>query len=153
MDPLPLIETIEKQNEILSEFWDLLVRQREALKGERLPVVQELMAELRNTATRAQAVEIKRERLAARAAEELGCEPRVFEIARRLPAEEGERLTAVGKRLLSIVAKLRAENNLFRVLLDETRLMNDILISEWRRLSEDFPHGPMGPAGGFDTRI
>ena len=66
-----LLETLRVQEGILRELWEVTIRQREALKGERLSALQDQMRELQHLSVRAQAAEVKRGRLAR----DLGVDP------------------------------------------------------------------------------
>jgi hypothetical protein len=70
-----------------------------------------------------------------------------------MSGEEAERLASAGGALRKTVVKLRAEMDLFRLLLNEAKMVNEMVISEWRRFYEEGPLGPLGIMGGFDARI
>ena len=143
-----LVETLRIQETILRDLWDVVVRQREALRGGRLSALQDLMRQLQHLSVRAQAAEVKRGRLARDLAEELHCDAVLSEICARLPQEEARSLEEAGADLLGAVGLLRAEMKLLGILMEESRTLNEMMLGEWRRLAEI----PMG-SGGFDTRI
>ncbi|EFQ23496.1 conserved hypothetical protein [Aminomonas paucivorans DSM 12260] len=143
-----LLETLRVQEGILRELWEVTIRQREALKGERLSALQDQMRELQHLSVRAQAAEVKRGRLSRDLAEELGCDAVLTEICAHLPQEEARSLEEAGADLLGAVGLLRAEMKLLGILMEESRTLNEMMLGEWRRLAEI----PMG-SGGFDTRI
>jgi predicted RNase H-like nuclease (RuvC/YqgF family) len=145
-----LVETLVKQDEILSELLSITLRQREALKEGRLSHLQELMSEMRHTSVRAQAIETKRSRLAAEIADGLGCEAVVSKIAGVLTPEDSEPLKAAAGKLTTTVGRLKTEMSILSRLMDEAKNLNEMLINEWRKMSS----GTVGPGGGgFDARI
>ncbi len=146
-----LLETMQRQEEILSTLWSLIVKQREALKKNDPSDLQSIMAGLRQESVRSQAIEAKRERLAEELAKQLDCEPIVSEMAKRLIPEEAEPLKQTAKALIGTVGRLRSEMELLPRLMEEARLLNEMTITEWRRLTEQ-AMGP-GVSGGFDARI
>jgi hypothetical protein len=145
-----LADTLARQDDILSELLTVTLKQREALKDERLPDLQTLMSEMRHISVRAQAIETKRERAAADLAEELGCEPVVSAIASRLAPGEAIQVEDVARKLMSTVEKLKLEMSILSRLMDEAKNLNEMLISEWRKISA---RASGVPTGGFDTRI
>jgi predicted RNase H-like nuclease (RuvC/YqgF family) len=54
------------------------------------------------------------------------------------------------KKLVSTVEKLKMEMSILSRLMDEAKNLNEVLISEWRKMSA---RGAGIPNGGFDTRI
>ena len=59
-------------------------------------------------------------------------------------------LREAGHRVSNTVEKLKMEMQILPKLIEEAKMLNEMLISEWRRLGE-MP-GSLG-GGGFDTRI
>ncbi|MDR0649320.1 MAG: flagellar biosynthesis protein FlgN [Synergistaceae bacterium] len=151
---LLLADTMLKQDEILSELLSNTVKQREALKGGRLSDLQSLMSELRHVSVRCQAIETKRSRVAGDIANELGCEPVVSEIASSLKAQSAEEAALVeesAKKMMGTVTKLKMEMSILARLMDESRALNEMMISEWRKLSQKAIGA--GAMGTFDTKI
>ncbi|MDR1020626.1 MAG: flagellar biosynthesis protein FlgN [Synergistaceae bacterium] len=149
-----LADTMLKQDEIMSELLDNTVRQREALKGGRLSDLQTLMSELRHVSVRCQAIETKRSRVAGDIAQEFGCKPVVSEIAialRDKSAEEAALVEESAKKMMATVTKLRMEMSILTRLMDEAKTLNEMMISEWRKLSQKSIG--MGAMGTFDTKI
>jgi flagellar biosynthesis/type III secretory pathway chaperone len=145
-----LAETLNKQDEILSELLSIMLRQREALKDGRLSDLQNLMSEMRHTSVRAQAIETKRNRAAAEISGELECPSIVSEIARALPREDAAKIAEAAKKLMSTVDKLKMEMTVLARLMDEAKSLNEMLIAEWRRLGAK----SVGTGSGvFDARI
>jgi predicted RNase H-like nuclease (RuvC/YqgF family) len=145
-----LVETLVKQDEILSELLSITLKQREALKDGCLPILQDLMSEMRHTSVRAQAIETKRGRAAADIASDLGCGAVVSEIIRALPPEEAPVMQEAAKKLVSTVEKLKVEMSILSRLMDEAKNLNEMLISEWRKISS---RASGLSTGGFDARI
>ena len=145
-----LVETLIKQDEILCELLSVTMKQREALKDGRLPDLQDLMSEMRHISVRAQAIETKRERMASDIAGAIGCEPVVSEIIRTLSSDEAGRMEDASRKLISTVERLKVEMSILARLMDEAKNLNEVLISEWRKMSARMA-GTV--TGGFDTRI
>jgi len=145
-----LFETLTKQDEILNELLSVTLKQREALKDGRMPDLQDLMSEMRHISVRAQAIETKRERTASDVAAEIGCEPVVSEIISSLSPDEAGRMEEASRTLVSTVERLKVEMSILARLMDEAKNLNEVLISEWRKMSS----GMEGSVtGGFDTRF
>jgi hypothetical protein len=145
-----LTETLLKQDEILSELLRITVKQREALKEGHLSELQDLMSEMRRTSVRAQAIETKRARLAADLAASIDCGEVVSEIILALPSDESSAMKDAAKKLVSTVENLKVEMLILSRLMDEAKNLNEMLISEWRKMSVNVTG--LG-TGGFDTRI
>jgi hypothetical protein len=145
-----LTETLLKQDEILSELLSIILKQREALKDGRLSDLQDLMSEMRHTSVRAQAVETKRFRAAEDAASELNCEAVVSKIISALPREETPEMREAARKLMSTVERLKIEMSILSRLMDEAKSLNEMLISEWRKMSA---RATGLSSGGFDTKI
>jgi flagellar biosynthesis/type III secretory pathway chaperone len=145
-----LVDTLNKQDEILSELLAITLKQREALKEGRLSDLQNLMSDMRHTSVRAQAIETKRSRAAIDIAADLGCDAIVSEITRKLPSEEAVPVAEAAKILMATVEKLKIEMLILGRLMDEAKSLNEMMINEWRRLGAK---SLGGAGGGFDTRI
>ena len=146
-----LTETLLKQDEILSELLVLIENQREALREGRLSDLQSLMSDLRHVSVRCQAIETKRTRVAAEAAAALGCEAVVSEIIVALGEEDSADLAEAARRLMHTVNMIKSEMTILSYLMEEAKTLNDMMIAEWRRLSQSSFGG--GSVGGFDTKI
>ena len=145
-----LADTLTRQDEILSELLTVTLKQREALKDERLLDLQELMSDMRHISVRAQAIETKRERAAADLAAELGCDSVVSAITARLAPDEAALVDEAAKKLMSTVERLKLEMSILSRLMDDAKNLNEMLISEWRKMSL---RASGASTGGFDTRI
>ena len=146
-----LTETLLKQDEILSELLSLIEKQREALREGRLSDLQSLMSDLRHISVRCQAIETKRVRAAAELAASLGCEPVVSEIIAAVGEDDSSELAEAAKKLVHTVGKIKSEMTILSYLMEETKTLNEMMIAEWRRLSQSSLGG--GSAGTFDTKI
>ena len=145
-----LVETLNRQDEILKELWGLVIKQRDIMKTGKVTDLQEIMSEMRHVSVRCQAIEAKRSRAAAELAATLSCESVVSDIITKLDETEAEVLREAGHRVSNTVIKLKTEMQLLPRLIEEAKMLNEMLISEWRRLGE--MAGNVG-GGGFDTRI
>jgi hypothetical protein len=108
------------------------------------------MSEMRHTSVRAQAIEAKRSRTAAAVSGGLGCGATVSDILRAVPADEAGPMDEAAKILLSTVEKLKKEMSILSRLMDEAKTLNEMMITEWRKLGARAAGLPMS---GFDTRI
>ncbi len=150
-DAILLADTLLKQDEILSELLSLTIKQREALREERLSDLQDLMSDLRHISVRAQAVEAKRMKAASDLAKRLGCEPIVSEIIKSLDDDKATILQSSARKLLDTVGKIKSEISILSRLMDEAKTLNEMMITEWRKLGEKsmLP----GSIGTFDAKI
>jgi hypothetical protein len=146
-----LAETLLRQDEILSELLSVVVKQREALKDGHLSELQNLMSDLRRVSVRCQAIETKRMRVSGEIARELGCDAVVSQIVGLLPPGEAASVEESAKKLMETVNRLKMEMSILSRLMNEARSLNEMLITEWRRLGEKMISP--GAIGTFDTRI
>jgi predicted RNase H-like nuclease (RuvC/YqgF family) len=155
-----LADTLLKQDEILSELLEDILKQREALKEGRLSDLQDIMSDLRHVSVRCQAIETKRMRSTEVLSKDLGCDPVVSSIAAALRAAAGEDTALAdeaqliedsAKKMLGTVNKLKMEMTILSRLMEEAKTLNEMLITEWQRLSQKFLGA--GSMGTFDTRI
>ncbi|MDR3355274.1 MAG: hypothetical protein LBO21_09560, partial [Synergistaceae bacterium] len=75
----------------------------------------------------------------------------VSQIIGALPPEEAGVLEESAKKLIETVKKLKVEMSILSRLMNEARTLNEMLITEWRRLGEKLISP--GALGTFDTRI
>ena len=143
-----LIPLLEQQTKMLLELWDVIVRQREALREERLSSLQELMKNAQALSAKARASEAARERETKALAEVLGCDPTVSALAAKLTEEEAVRLRAAGDELRQTVLKLKSEMQILSRLVEQSAMLGELLVNEWRRLEGSFGT----PSGGYDFR-
>ena len=146
-----LADTLQKQDEILSELRSVVLRQRDALKEGRVAELQQLMSELRHVSVRCQAIETKRQRVTDDLAKEMGTAAVVSEIVRALPEADAAVLDESADRLMRTVSSLKAEMSILSRLMDEAKMLNQMLITEWQKLGQKFMGG--GMLGAFDARI
>lgn len=132
---LLLTSTLLKQNEILGELLSIIVKQRDALKEGRLADLQDLMSELRHASVRCQAIETKRMRATEDLAGALGCEAVVSSILPMLSPEEAASVEPAAKALGQTVQKIKVEMSILARLMEEAKLLNQMLITEWQKLS------------------
>ena len=147
--PEQLIETLERQEEILAELLDIVVQQREVIKSGKLAELQELMSEMRRVSVRCQAIETKRVRVAEELASRLQCSPIVADIIVALPEDQKESLQGVAQLVAETVGALKVEMQILPRLMEEAKALNEMLISEWRRMNEEAG----SVTGGFDAKI
>lgn len=146
-------QTLQKQNEILAELLEITLKQRDALKAGRHAELQTQMSALRHVSVRCQAIEAKRVRAAEEVAKSLGCGETVSEIIAALPEDDDGRALIVdeGRKLIASVERLKIEMSIIGKLMDEAKTLNEMLISEWQKLSLKSLGG--GAMGTFDAKI
>lgn len=150
---LTLGGTIKKQNEILAELLDIIIKQRDALKAGHHADLQTLMSSLRHVSVRCQAIEAKRARSAEELALEFGCEPVVSEILKVVPVDDPDRqmLKDESGKLMQLVERLKIEMTIIGKLMEEAKTLNEMMITEWQKLSlKSLGSGAMGT---FDAKI
>lgn len=145
--------TLKKQNEIISELLDIVILQRDALKAGRHADLQAQMSQLRQASVRCQAIEAKRVRCAEEAAKELDCGLTVSEIVASLPEGDESRaeIDEEGRKLMQTVERLKVEMTIIGKLMEEAKSLNEMLISEWQKLS--MKSLGVGKIGTFDAKI
>lgn len=143
-----LIPLLEQQTQMLLELWDVIVRQREALREERLSSLQELMKNAQSLSAKARAFEAARERETKALAAVLGCDPTISALAAKLTEEEAARLRTAGDALRQAVLKLKSEMQILSRLVEQSAMLGELLVNEWRRLEGSFGT----PSGGYDFR-
>jgi Mg2+ and Co2+ transporter CorA len=143
-----LIPLLEQQTQTLLELWDVIVRQREALREERLSSLQELMKNAQSLSVRARTLEAARERETKALAALLGCDATVSALAAKLTEEEATRLRAAGDALRQAVLKLKSEMQILSKLVEQSAMLGELLVNEWRRLEGSFGT----PSSGCDFR-
>jgi len=143
-----LIPLLEQQTQTLLELWDVIVRQREALREERLSSLQELMKNAQSLSVKARAFEVARERETKALAAVLGCDSTVSALAAKLTEEEAARLRTAGDALRQAVLKLKSEMQILSRLVEQSAMLGELLVNEWRRLEGSFGT----PSSGCDFR-
>lgn len=143
-DMLPLLE---EETSALLEVVGIALGQREALRQGRLDSLQDLVAQMRKAAFRAQQAEFERDAFARAFAAERGVDPRLSALADSLGGDDGQSLREAGRKLTRAVASVKSETQILSRLVEENGTLNDMLLSEWRRLQ-----GKLPLSGGFDAR-
>lgn len=143
-----LVPLLEQQAQTLLELWSVVVQQREALREERLSSLQDLMKKAQALSSRARALEAAREKETNSLAGILGCAPVLSEFVPRLAEAEAGRLRSAGDGLCKAVLKLKSEMQILSRLVEQSTMLGELLIGEWRRLEGSFGT----PTGGFDFR-
>lgn len=130
-----------------------MIKQRDALKAGRHADIQTLMSQLRQVSVRCQAIEAKRVRCSDAVASELGCAATVSEILAALPpdAEARDVIESESRSLLQVVERLKVEMTIIGKLMEEAKTLNEMLISEWQKLS--MKSLGAGKIGTFDAKI
>lgn len=146
-----LTDILLKQDTILKELLATVEKQRAALKEGRLAEVQNLMSELRHVSVRSQAIETKRLRAAEELAGQLGTEAIVSAMVPALAEEARAPLEAAASGVIQTVQRLKIEMSILARLMDEAKSLNEMLISEWQKLSSKSMGA--GAMGSFDARI
>ena len=142
-----MIGLLKRQEEALLEVVEIALSQREALRQGRLDLLQDLLTGMRIGAFAAQQAEVDRAEAALALAKEYAVEPRLSALAAAVGGEEGQALLEAGKALTRAVGSVKSEMQILSRLMEECGTLNEMLLSEWRRLQGGLPL-----SGGFDAR-
>lgn len=142
-----LIEAVLDEADAIDDLIDVVRDQREALKGEGVEVLQDLMREQREIFFDVQALEAMRDNLARELAAELGCEPRASSLSDAFQEDERALFNGAVDRLTQSLFGLKAEMVILSGLIDQNERYTSMLLSEWRRLEGGAPR-----ASGTDFR-
>lgn len=141
------IEAILDEADALDDLIELVQEQREALRGEGVEVLQDLMREQREIFFDVQTQEALREDLAKALASELGCEPRASSLSDAFAEDERALFNGAVDRLTQSLFGLKSEMVILSGLIDQNERYASMLLSEWRRLE-----GGATRLGGTDFR-
>lgn len=133
-----LINALLEEADLIDELTENVARQRGFVKNGDYAAMQELMKNIQDGSFRAQAQEGRRSRLAASAAKELGCEPRLSALAGAVPQEIRALFVGAGDRLRHSVFALKSEIAILGSLIEQNERFSAMLLSEWRRLDAGF---------------
>ena len=142
-----LIDAILDEADAIDDLLDVVRDQREALKGEGVEVLQDLMREVREIFFDVQAQEMLRDGLAKELAAELGCEPSASSLGEAMEEDERALFNGAADRLTQSVFGLKSEIVILSGLIDQGERYASMLLSEWRRLE-----GGASRLGGTDFR-
>lgn len=129
-----LIDAIQDEADAIDDLIDVVQEQREALKDDRVEVLQDLMREQREIFFDVQAQESLREELAKELAAELGCEPQAASLSDAFEEDERALFNGVVDRLTQSLFELKSEMVILSGLIDQNERYTSMLLSEWRRL-------------------
>ena len=129
-----LIDAIQDEADAIDDLIDVVQEQREALRGDGVEVLQDLMREQREIFFDVQAQESLREELAKELAAELGCEPQAAYLSDALEEDERALFNGVVDRLTQSLFELKSEMVILSGLIDQNERYSSMLLSEWRRL-------------------
>ena len=129
-----LIDAIQDEADALDDLIDVVQEQREALRGDGVEVLQDLMREQREIFFDVQAQESLREELAKELAAELGCEPQAASLSDAFEEDERALFNGVVDRLTQSLFELKSEMVILSGLIDQNERYSSMLLSEWRRL-------------------
>lgn len=147
MNASEMVGLLKRQEEALLEVAAVALSQREALRQGRLDSLQDLLAQMRGAAFRAQQAESDRDEAARDLAGHYGVEARLSALAEAVGGEEGQALSEAGRSLARAVGSVKSETQILSRLMEECGALNEMLLSEWRRLQGGLPL-----TGGFDAR-
>jgi hypothetical protein len=142
-----LIHAMLDEADLIDDLLDVVVAQRESVKGGDHAAVQDLMKRVQDLSFRVQAKENQRTRLAGSVSGELGCEPHLSALSQVVPEEERALFIGAGERLGHSVFALKSEMAILSGLIEHNERFSAMLLSEWRRLDAGFSH-----SGGLDFR-
>ena len=129
-----LIDAILDEADALDDLIDVVQEQREALMGEGVEVLQDLMREQREIFFDVQTQEAHRDALAKELAAELGCEPRAASLSDAFEEDERALFNGAADRLTQSLFGLKSEMVILSGLIDQNERYASMLLSEWRRL-------------------
>jgi hypothetical protein len=129
-----LIDAIQDEADAIDDLIDVVQEQREALRGDGVEVLQDLMREQREIFFDVQAQESLREELAKELAAELGCEPQAASLSDAFEEDERALFNGVVDRLTQSLFELKSEMVILSGLIDQNERYSSMLLSEWRRL-------------------
>ena len=129
-----LIDAIQDEADALDDLIDVVQEQREALRGDGVEVLQDLMREQREIFFDVQAQESLREELTKELAAELGCEPQAASLSDAFEEDERALFNGVVDRLTQSLFELKSEMVILSGLIDQNERYTSMLLSEWRRL-------------------
>ena len=129
-----LIDAILDEADALDDLIDVVQEQREAMGGEGVEVLQDLMREQREIFFDVQTQEALRDSLAKELAAELGCEPQAASLSDAFEEDERALFNGVVDRLTQSLFELKSEMVILSGLIDQNERYSSMLLSEWRRL-------------------
>ena len=129
-----LIDAIQNEADTIDDLIDVVQEQREALRGDGVEILQDLMREQREIFFDVQAQESLREELAKELAAELGCEPQAASLSDAFEEDERALFNGVVDRLTQSLFELKSEMVILSGLIDQNERYSSMLLSEWRRL-------------------
>ncbi|MCF4152426.1 flagellar protein FlgN [Dethiosulfovibrio sp. F2B] len=129
-----LIDVVERQAEAIRRVLSVVVKQREALKEGRLELLKDLLREMDQAHQDAITAESLRLQVVRKIAESRNCSPTLNDLAASGTSEESEAILEAGEKLRAAVESAQSEMALLNSLVEENRALNEMLISEWRRL-------------------
>lgn len=129
-----LIDAIQDEADAIDDLLDVVQEQREALRGDGVEVLQDLMREQREIFFDVQAQESLREELTKELAAELGCEPQAASLSDAFEEDERALFNGVVDRLTQSLFELKSEMVILSGLIDQNERYTSMLLSEWRRL-------------------
>lgn len=129
-----LIDAIQDEADALDDLIDVVQEQREALRGDGVEVLQDLMREQREIFFDVQTQEALRDELAKGLAAELDCEPQASSLSDAFEEDERALFNGVVDRLTQSLFGLKSEMVILSGLIDQNERYASMLLSEWRRL-------------------
>ena len=129
-----LIDAVQDEADAIDDLIDVVQEQREALKDDRVEVLQDLMREQREIFFDVQTQEALRDELAKGLAAELGCEPQASSLSDAFEEDERALFNGVADRLTQSLFGLKSEMVILSGLIDQNERYTSMLLSEWRRL-------------------
>ena len=129
-----LIDAIQDEADAIDDLIDVVQEQREALRGDGVEVLQDLMREQREIFFDVQTQEALRDELAKGLAAELGCEPQASSLSDAFEEDERALFNGVVDRLTQSLFELKSEMVILSGLIDQNERYTSMLLSEWRRL-------------------
>lgn len=142
-----LIAAVLDEADLIDDLTEIVVEQRESVKGGNYLLMQDLMKKVQEIFFKIQVQDLQRSRLSEALAKEFSCNPQISALAAEMT--EGDRLLfmGAGDRLKNSVFMLKSEMAILGSLVDQNERLSAMLLSEWRRLE-----GGISVPGGLDFR-
>ena len=132
-----LINAILDESDCIEDLIDAMREQREAMRARDTELINELMKETRNISFDVQSCENLRNDLTKRFAAKFSCEPKISSLASVLKDDEREKFNGAAAKLKQSVFVLKSEIMILNGLIDQNEKYTSMLLSEWRRLSNN----------------
>ncbi len=130
-----LIEKNDVQREALLDLLEVLKEEKEVLRKSEPRLLPGLLQRLQEVSGKAMLAEAERNRVAAKLAEALGCNPMVKEICTALDDKSSGRLKESARSLLSAVISIKEINFTLSRQAEEHRFLSEMILERLKRFA------------------